>query len=122
MAETERFKKWYLKETDLIDVTPFKVRDLIIECFYEAQKETFRRIKMRTGEVSPATDEDLRRSIVNAIKMAFNKMAGDFEKPTKDSLLLVVAYLARQAASWGTPPDIIQHHKTQLQKVISSLK
>jgi hypothetical protein len=123
MAETPKFKKWSLKESDLQDVTPFKVRDLIIECFYEAQKETFRRIKMRTGkfELEPATDEDLRRSIVNAIKMAFNKTNGDFEQPAKDNLLLVVAYLARQATGWGTPPDIIEHHKNEIYRAIDLL-
>lgn len=120
MAETERFKKWFLKESDLGDLTPSKVRSLIIECFYEAQKETFRNIKKQIGANS--TDEEIRKTVIAGIKLAFKKVGADFEKPTKDSLLLVVAYLARQAASWGTPPDIIQHHKTQLQKVISFLK
>mgnify|MGYP001053264584 CR=1 FL=1 len=41
----ERFKRWFVSEEDLQGLNPIKARDIIIKCFFEAQKETFRKSK-----------------------------------------------------------------------------
>jgi hypothetical protein len=33
----------------------------------------------------------------------------------------VVELLARKSGSWGTPPEIIEHHKKQIARVLQSL-
>ena len=33
--------RWDLSDSDLLDMTPIKARDLIVECFYQAQKRPF---------------------------------------------------------------------------------
>ena len=119
MPENEKFKKWCLKENDLENLTPTKVRNLIIECFFEAQKQTFNRVKQKAW--TPSTDTEIYTSAVGAIKLAFAKMGEDFDNPTQKGLLRVVAYLAKQAATWGTPQDIIEHHRGQIQKAIELL-
>lgn len=120
MSEIRGFKRWCVKESDLSDLNPAKARDLIVTCFYEAQKETFARSKEQLGVSSK--DEDIHKSVVSGVKLAFTEAGENFDKPTKESLLKVVGVLARKAASWGTPGDIIEHHKVQIQKVIENLK
>jgi len=120
MSETKGFKRWSVKKSDLSDLNPVKARELIIRCFYEAQKETFARAKQQLGV--PSSDRDLHTSVVTVVKLAFSEVGGDFKKPTKESLTKVVEVLARKSASWGTPKDIIEHHKGQIRKVIDLLK
>ena len=122
MSET-LFKKWCINENDLEGINPVKARDLIVECFFEAQKETFKRVSEKTKNKSGRStrDEDVLKTVTAAIKLAFKDVEGDFENPTKESLTKVVEYLAKRAGTWGTPEDIINHHKGQIQKVLSYL-
>ena len=120
MAEADRFKRWFLQEQDLAGLDPVKARDLIIKCFYEAQKETFARSKQELG--LSTNDEQLHASVQTAIKLVFKEIGEDFEKPTKATLMKVVDVLGRRASAWGTPQDIIEHHKGQIQKVLTILK
>ena len=118
MADQDQFRRWSLKESDLDDLSPLKARDLIIKCFFEAQKETFARAKQDLGI---AKDEELMTSVVGSVRLAFRGVEEDFDNPTKKSLLKVVGSLARKAASWGTPQDIINYHKSQIEKIIGLL-
>ncbi len=120
MKKPKEFKRWSISESDLSDLTPSKARDLIVKCFYEAQKETFLRSRQQLGIRS--SDEDIHASVVSGVRLAFKEADGDFDKPTKESLMNVVGVLAKKSASWGTPEDIIEHHKKQIQKVLERLK
>ncbi|MEJ2682857.1 MAG: hypothetical protein P8Z71_00485 [Candidatus Sulfobium sp.] len=120
MQEKERFQRWRLKEEDLKDLNPAKAKDLIIHCFYEAQKETFARSKQTLGL---RTDEaQVFASVLSAIKLAFKETGEDFNNPTKKNLTKVVEVLGRKATSWGTPRDIIEYHRGQIMRVIGELK
>ena len=116
----ERFHRWSLQDKDLEGLTPSKARDIMLTCFIEAQKETFARSKKDLGIGSD--DRQLRESITTAIKMVFKEIGGDYEKPSKESLIRAMEVLGRRAASWGTPQDIIEYHKVQMQKVVGLLK
>ncbi len=59
-------------------------------------------------------DVSLRAIIVSAVRLAFRDSGGDFDHPTVASLANAIAVLARKAESWGTPPDIVRHHREQL--------
>ncbi len=105
MAHAERFHRWCLKEEDLKDLNAVKARDLIINCFYETQKETFARSKQSLG--LHAGEDQLQSSVLSAIRLAF-KEAGEV--------------LGRKSKAWGTPQDIIEYHRDQIARVISELK
>lgn len=114
------YKRWAATEEDLKDLTPVKARGMIVNCFFDAQKETFARAKERLR--MPASDEDLKKSVTAAVRLAFAECGGAFENPTKECLMLAVSSLAEKAASWKTPEDIINHHKEQIMLVLGILK
>lgn len=120
MSTEDQFKKWDLDERNLRNLTPIKVRDLIIECFYTAQAGTFKKVK----EMSKLEfkEKDILTSIVASVRLGFAEADGDFDNPTKEVLAKVVDFLAAKAASWGTPKDLIEHHKSQINKAISLLR
>ncbi len=114
------FKRWELCESDLADITPEKARDLIINCFYSAQTETFIRARRQIGVRS--SNEDIQASVIAGVRAAFKEIGGDFDKPSKESLEKVVQALAKKSASWGTPEDIIEYHKKQIQRILERLQ
>jgi DNA-binding response OmpR family regulator len=114
-----KYGRWEFKDEDLMDMTPAKARDLIIRCFFEAQKETFARAKKGLGrEVS---DPAIHRSIKTVVELACAEAEGNFDSPSKEDLVKVVQTLALKASLWGTPPDIIEYHKGQISKVLGNL-
>jgi hypothetical protein len=94
-------------------------RDLVVECFFAAQRETLSRA---AATLKNTPDEArLKKMVEGAVRLAFRSAQGDFEKPTKASLAKAVDRLAGQAAAMGTPPDIIEHHRTQLGRIFAAL-
>ena len=120
MAEKERFHRWCLKEEDLKDLDAAKAEDLIINCFFDAQKETFARSKQSLG--LRADEGQVYASVLSAIKLAFKEIGEDFNNPTKKSLTQVVEVLGRKSTAWGTPQDIIEYHRGQIMRVIDELR
>ncbi|MBI4684913.1 MAG: hypothetical protein HY755_06915 [Nitrospirae bacterium] len=120
MKKSGKFHRWSLEEDDLADLSPAKARDLIIKCFYESQKETFLSARRQLGVRS--SDEDIHASVVAGVQLAFRETGGDFEHPTREGLMKVVDVLAKKSSSWGTPPDIIQHHICQIRKIVDRLQ
>lgn len=116
----EAAKKWFLPADALNDLTAVKARDLIVRCFLEAQKETIVAAGHNLGQ--QPTGEDLQNSVVGAVRLAFREIHGDYDEPTKNTLMQVVGVLARKSSTWGTPPDIIAHHKTQIERVLAALR
>jgi hypothetical protein len=113
------FNRWEVCEKDLSGMDPIKARDLIIKCFFEAQKESIARGKRGLDlEVSDASIMD---SVRAGVQMAFSEAGGNFDAPDMQSLNLVVEVLARKAKSWGTPQDVIDHHKIQMGKIFQKL-
>ena len=115
-----QYNKWSVKEEDLIGLTPEKARDLIVKCLFEAQKETIRHAKEKLGR--EIDDEQIYQSVISIVKFAFTDTKSSFKNPTKATLIRVIQRLAEISKSWGTPEELIQHHKSQIQKVISNLK
>lgn len=56
--------------------------------FFEAQKETCKCPKQSIG-VSD-TEGEIHKTVVAGIRCTFKKIAGDFEHPTKETLMKVV--------------------------------
>jgi hypothetical protein len=119
MGNPNEYHRWSLGALDLQGLTPEKARDIIVKCFIEAQKETFHQARERLGA---STDpESIQKSMATSVRMVFAEMGYDYDRPTPEALGKVVERLARSAMSWGTPPDIIEHHKGQIEKVLGRL-
>ena len=112
-------KCWTCSEADLVDLDAAKARDLIERCFYEAQRETFIRVKQCLGVRSD--DETIHRSIDSAVRIAIEQVGGNYDNPTERHLRDAIDILADRAASWGTPPDIFEHHRRQIVGVLDKL-
>ncbi len=115
-----KFNKWAVSESDLSGLDCNKAKDLIVKCFYEAQKESVARGKEELGFNSD--DDAIKQSVNTAIQMVFEQIGADFENPDKNNLLEAVQVLAKKASSWGTPSDIIEYHKGQMGKIFSRLE
>jgi hypothetical protein len=66
-------------------------------------------------------EEQVKDGVLSIVKLAFIESGADFNKPTKANLAKVVCRLAEMSQSWGTPKDIVEYHKKQIEKVISML-
>ena len=121
MQHRRKFRKW---EADIHQLrqglSPVKVRDLIVECFYTTQKGMFRALKKRAG--IPATEKDVFNRIMVVVKIAFTEVGDDFDNPTKEKLPDVVRFLEKLSRSWGTPKDIVENYTAQLLEIISLLE
>lgn len=105
----------------LKDLTPASARELLVECFFQAQKETFLRAAVSLRHEVPP-DAELRKTVEGAVRFAFRSVKADFQNPTPQSLVAVIGKLAEQASAMGTPADIIAHHKQQLSRVVAALE
>ncbi len=113
------YQRWFVGKSDLENMTPIKARDLMCKCFFEAQKENFAEAAQSLG-MTP-TDHDLWNTVVGAVRAGFHEAGAEYENPTKETLSSVVAVLARKTAAWGTPPEIIEHHRKQIEQVFGQL-
>ncbi len=112
--------RWKCDDEHLMNMTPSRARDLIIQCFFDAQKETFARAKKDLGK--EVNDPAIHRSIETVVKLTFAEADGNFENPSKEDLGKVVQALALKAALWGTPADIVEYHKGEISRVLGSLR
>jgi hypothetical protein len=114
-----QYRRWVCSPSDQIDLTPKRARDLVVECFFQAQHEMMEQGQAATGlDVDPVA---IRMGAESAVRMAFASTGGDFENPDKASLLLAVESLLEMAGTFGTPADIIQHHEQQIAIVLAGL-
>ena len=111
---------WTVPGSQLVDLTPIRARDLVVECFLFAQRETLIRAKLKVG-ASGMDDAAIRASIVGAVRLAFKESGGEYDRPTVASLTSAIAVLARKAEAWGTPIDIIQHHHDQILNLLQRM-
>ena len=111
---------WSISESELVGLTPERARDLVVDCFYFAQHQTFARSRLKVG-ATHLDEASLRSNVLSAVKLAFGESGGDFEHPSLESLQAAIAVLARKAEAWGTPPDIIRHHSQQVKRMFERM-
>lgn len=119
MARDE-FTEWCPNPGDIIDPTPVRVRSLLIDCFFEAQKSTMLNAGQSLG--TKTDEETLRSNVEGVIRMGFKEVGADFDNPNKETLSTVLDVLARKASAWGTPKEIIEHHKQMMIEIIGKLR
>jgi hypothetical protein len=114
------FYKWTASNEQLFGLDLAKARDLVVECFYTAQKDKFQALKEKAG--IPSSEKDVYDSITVMVRLAFVEVEGDFQQPTKEKLLKVVDFLNAREVMWGTPRDVVEHNKAQMLKVVNKLR
>lgn len=118
-GRVKTFNRWRLRPAEVKGLDATRARDLFVDCFFEAQKETLSRAKRNLG--FETNDEEMKRATATIVKMAFKEVGADFERPTRKSLEKVLDTLTHKAEAWGTPEDIIEHHRQQLGMMLTML-
>lgn len=120
MAEIDDFGRWRPVPSMLLNVDTVRARDLLADCFYHAQQQTFTRVKQKMG--TTWDEESVRRSVKGAIRAALAQVGGSWDEPTREDLMAAAQVLARRARSWGTPDDLIEAHQAEFGRVLERLK
>ncbi|MBZ5568682.1 MAG: hypothetical protein LAN64_12615 [Acidobacteriia bacterium] len=59
--------------------------------------------------------------VIGAVRLAFREAGGDYDQPTKATLMKVVEILAWKSEQRQTPKEIIAHHKGEIERVLRAL-
>jgi hypothetical protein len=112
-------EKWFLRPSQLVGLTPAKARDLIAQCFFESEKDTYAKsLRARGRELSYL---EVRKLVDGTVRRAFEATGNNYHEPTKQALKDVVNVLMKKAAAWKTPADLIVHHREELGRIIANL-
>jgi hypothetical protein len=111
--------RWCPDDSQLAELTPARARDLIVTCFFEAQKETLSRAKRLLG--TTPDDATLLSDVETIVRVTFRDLRLDWDRPTKEGLGAVVMALAKKSEAWGTPRDIVEHHTRIIGRIFERL-
>ena len=100
------------------EITPTKVRDAIVKCFFQAQKELMEYME-KTTDLSTESIEDFNVNII--IENAFEEVGGDFNNPTKETLNQVILKLMESAKDAFRETEIIEKHAGEIKQLIDKL-
>ncbi len=116
MRAHEGFGSCKGRRTGLGCLDAAEARDLIMEYFFEAQYETFARVKERLG--TTADEAAIRRSVRGVFRTAFKKVGADLDEPTKHDLVAAIEAVNARVNSRGTPPDIVQKYHAEIEAIL----
>ena len=108
--------RWSVNKKDLIGLTPIKARDLIIDCFFEIQRDSYVR------SLGLSDEKQWKIMAVSTVRRTMSELHENFDTPSKQSLVRLVEGLAEKSSTWGAPPDEIVHHMMQLSELLNALK
>ena len=112
-------ESWKIPEEKLSgELSATDVRDLMVECFWQAQRESFARAATTVGR----SLDGVRQTILTVVKIAFENSGGHFDRPTKQTLEQVLPLLVAKAGAFGTPEDIVKHHEAQIANAIALVR
>ena len=97
------------------EVTPLMVREALVLCFYEAHCEDSKLI------IGNADEEATKFYCRNTVEKAFIECGGDFEHPTKESLLGAIQKLMEFSKSFRNP-DVIKKHADEISRLVQKIK
>ena len=103
------------------EITPIYVRDAIINCFYEAHNDVLNEM----FEVSNfSSDNESKMTKYNhiriMIKTLFDRVHGDFDNPSKESLIKVIDQCAQYAQNYRDD-ETIKKNYNKIMEMINKL-
>lgn len=102
-------------------VTPAMVRDAIVECFVQAHKENLEEMREYHEFKSEKEFEEMKMMDVRIIiKSKFEEIGGDFENPTKETILAVMKKLAELSINFRDP-EVIKKHYGEIMELVNKL-
>lgn len=119
LSDFVEVKKWNISEDDMQDLTPIKVRNLLIRCFTYAHMEEV--YEKKSKRQTYGDYEIVRQSIKGEIEITFKQIEADYNNPTRFTLSKVLDMLSKKQINRNMSSQIINHHKSQLQKAINRL-
>ena len=104
------------------EITPEKVRDAIIECFYNAHQDILKDmyILLEESKETEKPNEVGREYIKETVINYFIKVGGDFNNPVKEDILKVLEELKEFAKGFRSP-EIINKHYGEIMKLVDKL-
>ncbi|MBU0597619.1 hypothetical protein KKF61_01325 [Patescibacteria group bacterium] len=104
-------------------LTPEVVRNAIVICFEQAHGEA---TKSSLGDLAKDLGEQgvekfTKANIESIVRKAFRESGGDFELPTKESIIKAMNWLAEFSKSFRSP-EIIKMHYNEVLKLVNKLK
>lgn len=101
-------------------VSPLDVRNALVECFTQAHAKELEDLK-NYADVKPADFELIKRiNISQLLRQYFAETGGDFENPTRDSILAVMDKLKSFAGNFRDP-SVIAGHYGEIIKLVECL-
>lgn len=92
-------------------ITPLMVRDAVVLCFTEAHAKELNDLK-NYGELSSEEFERMKQmNVEGLVQKTFKDTGGDYNQPTKDSLLNMVQGLAEYAKNFRDQKVIAEHYQ-----------
>ena len=103
-------------------VNPSDVRDAIVECFTQAHSDALSDLKNYVEDLSKEDFEQMKRiNVRQMIRNYFDETGGDYNHPTKDSLIKVMER-SKEFAENFRDNDTIQKHFNQIKTLVDALK
>ncbi len=95
------------------EITPIMVRDAIVRCFIEAHKDSL--------GIEEQDSDIIKRMVTEAVKKSFRETDGDFENPTKESLLRSIGNLKEFSKSFRNQ-EVIENHFNAIKSLIDKIE
>lgn len=103
------------------NVTPEQVRDAIVQCFLKAHGDILKDFKSYENLSEEEFEKIKVTDVLTLIKNFFYETNGDFDKPTKESLLKVIDKLAYFSKKFRSPEEVNEHQE-ELTTLINKIK
>ena len=103
------------------EITPIMVRDAIVKCYYQAHQQVLGDMKNYMDFKSEDEFERFKKlNVKSLIKTKFDEVGGDFNNPTKDSLIKVV-YALKDFAKFYRDLETIEKHANEIMYLIEQI-
>ncbi|MFE3845593.1 hypothetical protein ACFL1L_01870 [Thermoplasmatota archaeon] len=102
------------------EINPHMVRNAILQCFFEADKEVIKKLFQKSDFESNEDKEIGKKHVEIVIKKMFEDVNGDFNNPTKESLINVVNK-CKEFAGLFRDKETIEKHAYEIMTLINRL-
>ena len=104
-------------------LTSEDVRNAIVECFANAHGEVIKdTIENLEGEKDGREKcKQVRQHTMELVKKAFRETGGEYESPTKRSIMEVLDYLADFSQNFRDP-EVIKKHYEQIMQLVEKIE